>query len=126
MLSQSEITRLLDLANTACHHGYALEARIIVAGVLSAKPEHIPAMLGLVYSHIVVDDFATAEQMLMEQVLPLAPEDADAKALLAFVYFLTQRPDEARALLSPLMQGDNACVSEKTLAMVQELWAALS
>lgn len=106
MLSQSEITRLLDLANAACHHGYVLEGRIIFVGLLAAKPEHIPTMLGIAFSYIVVDDFAEAEKIITEGVLPLAPEDSDAKALLGLVYSMTQRKAEARELLWPLAQGE--------------------
>lgn len=125
MLSQSEITRLLDVASAACHHGRAFEARIILAGILSLKPDHIPAMLGLVYSYIVVDDFFTAEKILTEQILAQAPEDADAKAMLGFVYSLTKRPDEARAILLPLAEADTDVVNEKIQAMAKDLLATL-
>lgn len=125
MLSQSEITRLLDVANAACHHGHALEARIILAGILSDKPDHIPAMLGLVYSHIVVDDFFTAEKILTEQILAHAPEDADAKAMLGFIYSLTKRPAEARAMLLPLTQVEDGTVHENVVTMAKEILATL-
>lgn len=125
MLLQSEITRLLDVANAACHHGRALEARIILAGILSAKPDHIPAMLGLVFSHIVVDDFFTAEKILLEQILAQSPDDADAKAMLGFVYSLTKRPEEARAILLPLAEADSDVVNEQIKTMAKDLLATL-
>ncbi|MFI3271622.1 MAG: tetratricopeptide repeat protein [Pseudomonadota bacterium] len=125
MLSQSEITRLLDVANAACHHGHVFQARIILAGILSAKPDHVPAMLGLVYSHIVTDDFVTAESMLSEQILRHVPDDVDAKAMLGFVYSMTKRPEEARATLLPLTQIDDGTVNEKVAAMAKEILATL-
>ncbi len=125
MLSQSEITRLLDVANAACHHGQVFQARIILAGILSSKPDHVPAMLGLVYSHIVADDFFTAESMLTEQILRHAPDDVDAKAMLGFVYSLTNRPDEARAILLPLSQVEDGAVNAQVVSMAKEILATL-
>lgn len=125
MLSQSEITRLLDVANAACHHGQVLGARTILAGILADKPDHIPAILGFAYTYIVVDDFATAEQIVSEQVLAHSPDDADAKALLGFVYSMTDRPHEARAMLQPLADGEDSGVHEKIVAMAKEVLATL-
>lgn len=38
MLSDTQISRLLDVANAACHGGNVVDARAMYAGVLGAPP----------------------------------------------------------------------------------------
>lgn len=106
MLSEMDIKRLLDVANAACHHGHAADARAIYAGVLAVRPDYAPALIGRALSHVVVDDFIEAERILTEEVLASAPDDIDAKVLLGFTYMLAQRKDEAEAILRPAAEGD--------------------
>ena len=64
MLSDTQISRLLDVANAACHGGNVVDARAMYAGVLALRPGFAPALMGKALSHIVVDDFDEAERLL--------------------------------------------------------------
>ena len=75
MLSDTQISRLLDVANAACHGGNVVDARAMYAGVLALRPGFAPALMGKALSHIVVDDFDEAERLLKEEVLAALPED---------------------------------------------------
>ena len=101
MLSDTQISRLLDVANAACHRGNVLDA-----GVLALRPGFAPALMGKALSHIVVDDFDEAERILKDEVLATMPEDGDAQALLGLCYTLAKRQAEAEALLGPLAAGE--------------------
>lgn len=101
MLNDSQIVRLLDIANAGCHHGHVQDARTVYENVLLLRPGHAPARIGLAMSHIVVDDFAKAEELL-RAVLAENENDADARAALGLCLMLSQRHDEARDMLAPL------------------------
>ena len=75
MLSDTQISRLLDVANAACHGGNVVDARAMYAGVLALRPGFAPALMGKALSHIVVDDFDEAERLLKDEVLAAMPED---------------------------------------------------
>ena len=106
MLSDTQISRLLDVANAACHRGNVLDARTVYAGVLALRPGFAPGLMGKALSHIVVDDFDEAERILKDEVLAAMPEDGDAQALLGLCYTLAKRQAEAEALLGPLAAGE--------------------
>lgn len=108
MLSDAQISRLLDVANAACHTGNVADARTIYAGVLALRPGLVPALIGKAMSHVVVDDYAEVERILKEEVLAVAPDDADALAVLGLCYTLAGRNDEAEAVLLPLAEGEGA------------------
>lgn len=106
MLSDAQISRLLDVANAACHGGNVVDARAMYAGVLALRPGFAPALMGNALSYIVVDDFDEAERLLKDEVLAAMPEDEDAKTLLGLCYTLARRQDEAEAVLGPLAAGE--------------------
>lgn len=106
MLTDSQIARLLDIANAGCHKGIVLEARTIYDGVLSVRPGHIPALIGQAFSHLVVGEYEQAEDMLRSNVLSEHPEDADARAMLGLCLLLADRKDEAREILEPLSEEE--------------------
>ena len=106
MLSDTQISRLLDVANAACHGGNVVDARAMYAGVLALRPGFAPALMGKALSHIVVDDFDEAERLLKDEVLAAMPEDEDAQALLGLCYTLARRQGEAEAVLAPLAAGE--------------------
>ena len=54
MLSDTQISRLLDVANAACHGGNVVDARTMYAGVLALRPGFAPALMGKALSHICV------------------------------------------------------------------------
>lgn len=100
MLTQQQFSRLLDIGNAACHAGAVFEARCIFDGLLALKPESKPALTGKALSHIVVDDFAEAENLLKNQVLATDPGNTEATALLGLTYILGGRREEGRAVLA--------------------------
>ena len=105
MLTDSQIVRLLDIANAACHKGLVLDARTIYDGVLAVRPGHVPALIGQALSHIVIGEYDKAEDLLRTQVLAGTPEDADAKVMLGLCLCLADRKDEARQILQELIDG---------------------
>ena len=107
MLAASEIQRLLDIANVGCHTGHVGQARTIYEGVLAMRPGFAPARIGLAYSHLVLDEFEAAEDILND-VLAACPADADAQVLLGLVHTLAGRRPQAEALLRPLSTGQGA------------------
>ena len=107
MVEESTLVRLMDIANAACHKGKVFEARTIFDNILVIRPGHVPALIGLALSHIVVDDHAKAEIMLRE-ILAEHEGDADAQAMLGFCLILMKRNDEAKALLDPLKDNTDS------------------
>ncbi|WP_294486036.1 tetratricopeptide repeat protein [uncultured Mailhella sp.] len=117
MLTDSQITRLLDIANAGCHKGLVLQARAIYDGVLAVRPGHVPALIGQALSHIVIGEYDEAEKLLCDGVLSEHPDDADAKAMLGLCLCLADKKEEARAVLSPLVEngGQNAELARSLL-----------
>lgn len=105
MLSDMQIQRLLDIANTGCQKGFVSEARTIYDGVLAVKPGFAPALIGKAFSYVVVDSFEEGERLLREEVLAANPEDADGLSMLGLCLALAGRKDEARQILTPLASG---------------------
>ena len=108
MLTQDQITRLLDIGVSACHSGAVYEARKIFDGLLKQRPGSAPALTGKALSHIVVDDFQEAEEILQQQILAKDPDDAEAKAMLGLCFLLSNRLDEARSILGTITGQGNA------------------
>ena len=106
MIDDSLISRLLDIANAGCHKGCVLEARTIYDSVLALKPGHVSARIGRALSHIVVNDFDTAEAMLRD-ILSSHADDADAKCMLGLCLMM-QKKEEGRILLSSLQERDDS------------------
>ena len=93
-LEDKNITLLLDIANLACHKGMPAAARTIVDGVLAVRPGFAPAVITLAYSHLVVDDFDMALDILAP-LLQQTPDDADARVIQGMALLLAGRRDEA-------------------------------
>ena len=96
-LDERSVALLLDVANVACHNGYPGEAREIVDGVLAERPDFPPARITLAFTHLVVDEFDQAHEILND-VLAKNPNDADALFLQGFAYYLagdTSMADQA-------------------------------
>ena len=105
VLNDSQISRLLDIANAGCHKGCVHEARTIYDSVLTLKPGHVPALIGRALSHIVVGDYDTADTILRD-ILSANSEDADAKCMLGLCLMM-QKKEEGRVLLSALQERDD-------------------
>ncbi|MBQ9536447.1 MAG: tetratricopeptide repeat protein [Desulfovibrionaceae bacterium] len=95
LLEDSDLALLLDIANMACHEGFPQEARTIVDGVLSAKPNFVPALITKAYSHLIVDDFTTALEIL-DPILAANQEDYDARLMQGLTFLLAQRTNEGK------------------------------
>lgn len=99
MLTQENISRLVDLACVACQKGLVADVRVILDGVLAERPGFVPARIALAFSHVVTDDFAGAEEIL-NGVLSENPDDADALAIQALGRFLSGDRDGAAAIFA--------------------------
>lgn len=104
MFSEQQIARLLDLGNLACQKGMVKEARTIIGGVLALRPDFAPALIGMAFTHVVVDDFDGALAIL-DKVLAASPNDSDALAMLGLAHMLAGRRDEAEPGFCPYSSG---------------------
>lgn len=93
-LGDNDIALLLEIANLACHKGLPTAARTIADGVLAVRPDFAPATITLAYSHVVVDDFDTALDMLAP-LLEKNPADAEARVIQGMAFLLSDRRSEA-------------------------------
>ncbi|HJA08860.1 MAG TPA: tetratricopeptide repeat protein [Candidatus Mailhella merdigallinarum] len=107
MFSERQIARLLDIGNLACQKGLVAHARTIFDGVLALKPNFAPALVGLAFTHVVVDDFDGA-QSILDKVLAANPEDSDALAVSGLSHMLAGRRDEAEQTFARIPQDSAA------------------
>ena len=119
MLTQQQISRLVDIGNAACQSGAVFEARQIFDGLLALNPEHRPAIIGMALSHIVVDDFAVAENLLTDLVLAKDPDNAEALALLGLAWLLGGKLDAGRTALTRIkgQEGPAGQLAKELLAI---------
>lgn len=120
MLNETQIKRLLDIANAGCHKGMVAEARTVYSGILAVQPDHAPALIGQALSHIVVGEYETAETVLRDTVLAKSPDDADALAILGLCLFLADRKDEARDILEGV-KGTEGTAAELAASLLEQL-----
>lgn len=125
MLSDMQIQRLMDIALAACQKGLAGQAREIYAAVLTVKPAFAPAIIGLSFSRLVVDEFDVAEELLCREVLDKNPKDADALLILGLCRTLAGRHMEARQTLEAaravLPTADRECATPLADALLEKL-----
>lgn len=117
MFSERQTARLLDLANLACQKGLVGEARTIFRAVLALKPDFVPALVGLAFSHVVVDDFDGALTIL-DGALAAHPADADALAMRGLACMLSGRKEEAEQAFAAIPQD---CAAAEMARAVMEL-----
>lgn len=110
MFNDYEIKRLLDIASAGSHKGFGFDARTIFEVILSQRPEHSGAKLGLAHNYITVNEFDKAETLLKE-VIASNNEDYDAKALLGFSYALIGNMVAAKPILEEVKNSD--CASKE-------------
>ncbi|WP_273523467.1 tetratricopeptide repeat protein [Mailhella massiliensis] len=108
MLTDSQIVRLLDIANAGCHKGMVMEARTIYEGILAVLPGHAPALIGRALSHIVIGEYGQAETILRSEVLSENPDDAEGRVMLGLCLFLADKKDEAEEILQPLAEEEHS------------------
>ncbi len=119
MLDDNQVKRLLDVAYAGCHKGMVAEGRKIFSGVLADRPAYAPAEIGLAFSHLVVDEFPRALEIL-NGVLERDPGDRDALCMQGFCSFLAGDRDAAREKLAPLADGD-----DNAAAMARDILAQM-
>ena len=117
MLSEQQIARLLDLAGLANQKGLVRESRTIVQGVLALRPNFAPALIGLAFSHIVVDDFDGALAIL-DRVLSANPNDSDALAMKGLACILAGRRSEAEEAFAGIEQDSAAAAMARAVMEV--------
>ena len=64
MLTNAEVTRLLDVANAGINKGQVALARTVYEGILAGRPDHAPTLISLALSHIAVSDFERADEII--------------------------------------------------------------
>lgn len=108
MLTNAEVTRLLDIANAGINKGQIALARTVYEGILAGRPDHAPTLISLAFSHIAVSDFERADEILRDKVLAANPDDADALVYLGLSAKLAGRADEAAEILGRVPAGTTA------------------
>lgn len=108
MLTASEISRLLDIANAGLHRGEIALARQVYDGILAGHPGHVPTLVSYALSHIAVGEYEKADALLREKVLSDHPDDPDALVYLGLSAFLSERKDEAREYFARIPEGAGA------------------
>ncbi len=107
MLTQDQMIRLQDIGFSACHTGAVHEAGQIFDGLLKLRPDNAAVLIGKALSHIVVDEFPKAEEILRDQVLAKHPDDPEAESMLGLCCIMSGRHEEARALLGKVERQEN-------------------
>lgn len=108
MLTNVEVTRLLDVANAGINKGQIALARTVYEGILAGRPDHAPTLISLALSHIAVSDFERADEILRDKVRAANPDDADALVYLGLSAKLAGRADEAAEILGRVPAGTTA------------------
>ena len=81
MLTNAEVTRLLDVANAGINKGQIALARTVYEGILAGRPDHAPTLISLALSHIAVSDFERADEAA--EILGRVPAGTTAGELAA-------------------------------------------
>ena len=108
MLTNAEVTRLLDIANAGVQKGQVALARTVYNGILECRPDHIPTLISLAMSHLAVGEYDDAETVLRDKVLSQNPDDPDGLAYLGLNAFLAGRKDEAAEILAKVPEDTPA------------------
>ncbi|MDR0379889.1 MAG: tetratricopeptide repeat protein [Candidatus Accumulibacter sp.] len=108
LINDTQLAQLVDVGLAAAHLGRPGEARAIFENLLVYKPGHVPAQIGLAFSHLVCNDFEKAETLLREKVLSQNPQDAEALALLGLALSFDGRIEEAAKALESVPAGSPA------------------
>jgi Flp pilus assembly protein TadD len=99
LIENRHIQRLVDIGLTGVYRGRVAESRAVFEGLLAYNPALTAARIGLAFSHLVVDDFETAETML-QSILTTDQDNPEALVMLGLVYKLAGRGDEAAETLT--------------------------
>ena len=92
-LDKNELALLCKVGFLACASGKVYEGRQMFESLLLALPKNQSVMIGLAFSHMVVDDFETSDSILQE-IIEADSTNYDAIGLLALSYALQKRNDD--------------------------------
>ena len=106
-LEKDELQKLVDIAFAGCSKGRVPEARTVFSKILEAVPGYTPAKVGLAFTHVVVDDFPPADEMLTD-LLGEDPDNDDARGFLVLSKFLQKDGDAVDALMGEFRDHDSA------------------
>ena len=109
-LSKENARLLLTIGFAACAKGKVAQGRKLFENMHIAYPEASAVIVGLAFSHIVVDDFAEGERLLNE-VIKLGDEDQDALALLSFSKALQKKEDEVQDIVAQISKEHTSAYS---------------
>lgn len=101
ILTKDEISAMIELAIAGCMRGKVQQARNIIEAILIAYPNNLAAKTGLAFTHIVVDDFATADNLLNEVIL-LDDSNDDSKGVLVLSKKLQGDLDSAEEIMNTI------------------------
>ena len=118
MLTNAEVSRLLDIANAGVQKGLVAPARTVYNGILEGRPDHIPTLISLAMSHLAVGEYTEAETILRDKVLTQNPEDPDGLAYLGLNAFLAGRKEEAAEILVKVPEGTPA--GERAMRILEQ------
>ena len=83
LLEKQELTALVNIAFALCLKGKVFEGREILKHLKEAEPSLMAAKVGIAFSHITVNEFDKARELL-DECLQEDPDDQDVLALKAF------------------------------------------
>ncbi len=99
MLTDAEVTRLLDVANAGVNKGEVALARQVYDGILACRPDHVPTKISRALSFTAVGAYDDAKAIL-DAVLADHPDDADALVYQGLNAKLAGNTDAAREILA--------------------------
>ncbi|WP_274968633.1 tetratricopeptide repeat protein [Succinimonas amylolytica] len=106
-LDKDELQKLFNIAFVGCSRGFVPEARTVFSKILEAVPDHRAARAGLAFTHIVVDDFAPADEIL-QGLLAEDPDDDDSRGFLVLSKFLQKDSDAVDVAMREFRSLDSA------------------
>ena len=103
MLTNAEVTRLLDVANAGINKGQIALARTVYEGILAGRPDHAPTLISLALSHIAVSDFERADESFATRCSPPIPTMPTRSSISVF-------PRSSRAAPTKPPRSSAACL----------------
>ncbi len=120
LLESAQIARLLDIAFVSAHAGKVRDANTIFDAILAVDPNSTPAKIGLGLTHIMVDQFSKAEEILLE-IIEANPNDQEALGVLSLGYLINGDTQKAKESAQKMDMSDE---NSETAILAKEILAA--
>lgn len=116
LIDKKNLSMLVETGFAACMQGKVLQARRIFENLLDYEVS-TPAILGLAFSYLVVDDFDKGDGLLES----LDQNSDDVKAFKVFSLVLQRKADEAYSLYETIVNKDlpSAVLAKNCLPMAE-------